>query len=423
MYIYSRESKERGITVAIMINHTWAKGWIAIVLNLLPLLFVHHTQCSGMNLRVRNALKDHLNDIPFHQIIRRQADSEMPTAQDRAYCASIENDATCSSGLRQGQLDISLSCGESIEDIRFQYAHCARSENGAYCGSLSYGVSEQYLEGNCSGAVTSNICPSQCRTQLEDFKSKLGCCINEYLNMSGYDLYMYTRLSVNYRLWNLCGVPLPAKDCQNHGLIFNVPANAQNCTGEEFGHLHLAIQCEPTVVQPYTNDLLKDNRCSQIYLNSTKHLINLCSMNSRGDFCNLQIGEFTRNYSNGTLYHDYYVSALNSNCDFNTTDEQDFECSSTCRNELVEVKNALGCCINYYNTSINYPDIYVPPPSLTYRVWEACRVETPGFCESKLSLNSSINSSPNDATLTIRRVQWASTLAAFAMLSIFNLGV
>lgn len=235
-------------------------------------------------------LKHHLNDVPFHQITWRQADSEMqPTSQDRAYCSSVETDAYCSSGLGQGELDISLHCGESIEDARSRYAHCTKSENGAFCGSLFHlnRHRQQYIEGNCSGALTSNTCPSQCRTHLEDFKSKFGCCINVYLNSSSS-----TRLSVNYRLWNLCGVPLPAMDCQNHGLTFDVPPNEQNCTRDELSQLYSALLCEPNIVQPYINDLLKDNRCSQIYLNCTKNLINSCSINPEGEFCALQIGEF-----------------------------------------------------------------------------------------------------------------------------------
>ena len=222
-----------------------------------------------------------------------------------------------------------------------------------------------------------------------------------------------TYSSVDYRLWNLCGVPLPAADCENHGITFNVPASAHNCTIEEFANLQFAILCAPNVAQPYINSLLKDNRCFQIQLNSAKDLINSCSMNPRGEFCLQQIQVYEGGSTSG--YSDY-VSTLNSYCDSeigSATDEEDFECRSTCRNKLVEVNNALGCCVNYYNIST---DSYIPPPSLTYRVWEACGVESPGFCESKLSLNG--------AASTAYTMQWAfmCSWAVFAMFSIFNLG-
>ena len=169
------------VKATIMSNCTWIARFSTAVLILLSHSFVHHAQCSGMNLLDRHTLKYHRNSIPLHQITRRQANGEMPTAQDYAYCNSIEIDAYCSSGFGQRDADNYLSCGGDIETAHSIYARCARSENGDYCGSLFHSneVSTQYLEGNCSGVVNStNICPSQCRTHLEDFKRKFGCCIN-----------------------------------------------------------------------------------------------------------------------------------------------------------------------------------------------------------------------------------------------------
>ena len=54
-------------------------------------------------------------------------------------------------------------------------------------------------------------------------------------------------------------------------------------------------------------------------------------------------------------------------------------CAPICRNTLMEVKDALRCCLNslYYNLSENA----VPKP-LAYRLWNSCGVETPGICEN-----------------------------------------
>ena len=159
--------------------------------------------------------------------------------------------------------------------------------------------------------------------------------------------------------------------------------------------------------------LLKDTRCSQINLNFTKDLINICSMNSRGEFCFLQIHVYQ-----GSSISDY-VSILNSSCDYeigNATNKEDLDCRRTCRNKLVEVKNALDCCVNYYNRSyLDYPhDI----SSLAYGLWASCGVETPGFCESKLSLNGSGSAS------TAHAMQWVFAWMVFAIvLSIFNLSL
>ena len=50
-------------------------------------------------------------------------------------------------------------------------------------------------------------------------------------------------------------------------------------------------------------------------------------------------------------------ASLRTNCDYeigNVTDNQDLDCRPTCRNELVKIKNALGCCVNYFNRSTSY---------------------------------------------------------------------
>jgi hypothetical protein len=60
-----------------------------------------------------------------------------------------------------------------------------------------------------------------------------------------------------------------------------------------------------------------------------------------------------------------------------------------CRDTLEEVKSAEGCCINVFNQS-DSTEIETSP-ALDYRLWESCGVETPGFCESKLTLNVTIS--------------------------------
>ena len=390
-----------------------------IVLILLSCLFVAHVQCLGVTLHSSDTLKHHLNNIHRHQIARRQANSETPTSQDNAYCDSIEIDDYCSSGLGQSFVDVQLSCGESIESVRSSFNQCARSENGAFCGSLFHlnSPSQRYLEANCSGVITSNVCPPQCRAHLKDFKNKLGCCIITYISGSNY---YFNRSSTTYRLWNSCGVPLPAVECQNHGLMFHVPANTKNCTSQE---VYLIAFCEPNVGQSYINRLLKDTRCSQINLNDLKPLINTCSINPRGEFCILQILTYENNVSHSIC--DYEIR--------NITVNQDLHCRPTCRNKLVEMKNALGCCVNYGNWSTS--DQNNSLPLLSYRLWASCGVEAPGFCESTLTLNgyasitnaettgfTKSTSSLNGSVSTAYAMQWAFAWAmvAFAiLLSIF----
>jgi hypothetical protein len=108
-------------------------------------------------------------------------------------------------------------------------------------------------------------------------------------------------------------------------------------------------------------------------------------MNPRGEFCFLQIIIYETNRT--SIYSDY-VSALNSKCDSEISNGPHSSCRPTCRNELVEIKDALGCCVNYHNRSTSDPsDI----SSLAYGLWASCGVETPGFCESTLSLNGAVS--------------------------------
>ena len=77
----------------------------------------------------------------------------------------------------------------------------------------------------------------------------------------------------------------------------------------------------------------------------------------------------------------------------------------------------------------------VPPTSLAlaYRVWESCGVETPGFCDSLLSLSGATMTTSaligccktlNGAIPTVYLMQWYSILMAIVvMISVFDLGI
>ena len=113
-----------------------------------------------------------------------------PLFQRDAYCISIDNDLLCSSGIYQGLVEADLSCSTNTFH-ESAYKNCARSENGRFCGSLVNlyqfnfgGTGWQILERNCLRRdVLNGFCSRTCCLFLEDFKSKLGCCINEMRNI------------------------------------------------------------------------------------------------------------------------------------------------------------------------------------------------------------------------------------------------
>ncbi len=94
--------------------------------------------------------------------------------------------------------------------------------------------------------------------------------------------------SVDYRVWNLCGVPLPAVDCENNPVTVNPPDNIQQCTNEQsFNMRYTENLCLPERGQPYIDAIVLDSRCNQTLFISAEYVRNLCSMNENGTVCGL----------------------------------------------------------------------------------------------------------------------------------------
>ena len=186
------------------------------------------------------------------------------TLQDISDCTSIIGDHQCgSSGIAQRIADIALSCGNDSV-ARMTSNLCARSEGGDFCGTafiqFAFDGSPATDESSCSGAVASSACPSSCRTYLQTWRSRLGCCINTYINNTDFPAFALFSDFVDYRLWDLCGVSLPAVDCGN-GLPLNTSANAQSCTSQELTSRLAQYQCTADVGQPLVDAIMQNSRC------------------------------------------------------------------------------------------------------------------------------------------------------------------
>ena len=271
-------------------------------------------------------------DVAWHQVTKRETNGAL-SDQDAADCNSIFIDYICSSGIAKRFIDIELSCEVTIEEVRSIADDCARSESGDFCGTayqqfyVQFQNQRRSLLMTCSGAVASNICPSTCYNFLNDFRSKLGCCINTYNNTYLWQVF------VDYRLWNLCGVPLPATHCRNR-LPLITPANTRNCTLDELFDLEYnQYICLPSVGQPYINALLKNSKC----YHTAEFIVTVCLVNADGVPCSSLLAD--NRYVN--------IESLNSMCV-----SSNISCSSTCRSGINEAKEAVGCCVNRYNTSL-----------------------------------------------------------------------
>ena len=331
-----------------------------------PSHFMHYVQCLQMNM---DATGMETTALKLQRQERANETPELPTAADEdvAYCESIEREAYCTSGITQSLIDAVLYCGDTTNlELTLESATgCFRSESGAFCESFSTRsfITEQKFEENCLEVVFTKKCVPKCRTRLEDVREKLGCCINAHFNRS-FSLFYF-----NYNLWNLCGVPLPPPACEDR-LRLNPPATERNCDSE---HIAQNLICSNNTGQAYINGLLEDSRCSQINLNVAKEVVLLCSVKADGTLCS----------EDG-----FDISLLNSNCNVEINNASAV-CTPMCRDTLEMMRSTAGCCINTFNQSDGAET--ETQSALDYRLWKSCGVETPGFCESKLTLDVTIS--------------------------------
>ena len=198
-------------------------------------------------------------------------------------------------------------------------------------------------------------------------RSKLGCCISTIINTTDNRPFLTLNSDqFDYRLWNLCDVPLPAAACGNT-LRLDPPQISHECTTQEFKSLISDYQCMPSVGQPLVNVLLQ-NRCS-IYAISG---IDACATNANGQHC-VEVLGFDL-IAGGSA--DPTVESLSDNC-AGLVDT----CNPSCHSAITNIADTYGCCVNTYNST----ETGVQLSSLSYSLWNACRVDSPGVCNSSLT--------------------------------------
>ena len=329
-------------------------------------------------------------DLIVHHIAKRQT----ADPQDLIGCVATIIDYQCgTSGYIQQTVSIALGCrNESY--ARNSANTCARSENGESCGvaTVRYLLSDTDHTNarSCSDNVIlgSQACPVACRTFLESVKSKLGCCINTYLNTTDsplYEFYSHDRY-FDYRLWSACGVPLPAMRCENNSISLNPPPNMQDCTEQELINHLVDYQCNPSIGQPLVNTVLQNERCNIF----ATRLVDACATNANGQACAAISFDIIASISTSSQLFDALTGPVAMNCaeDINT-------CSAFCQSTFTNISNSYGCCINIFNNS-EVGQLSM----LSYSLWNACGVDSPGFCSSSLTTSPSSASPPTSNPLT-----------------------
>ena len=399
----------------------WIVEPIIITVLIVTAIF-HFTQVDqqdSSNLNISITKHPLTIDLIPDEILRHQATiNEMSGAS----CLSAHNDALCESGFMQHEVDFELRfrclSGQDMKNVRSHYSQCAKSENGAFCGSLSTSdVEESLLKSRCSGVLSSNSCNPACTSLLKYMKSKLGCCINEHsrqFNDTKHEIY-------NHHLWSLCGVQLPPTTCKHHGLTFNKRETCRKNPYELMSQYYSSLCANNGPGQALISSLRENRRCSTINLNShfVKSITRKCLVNSKGEDCLPQLNKYAiALYERNNLsYTNFGILALpielisSHFCHIETNKDTDV-CTLGCKNKLEEARNTLGCCLNYYNDSTS--DRFDRRP-LANGLWKSCGLETPGFCDSTLTLSG--------ATSTIYAVmrQWISICTAITLLLIASL--
>ena len=301
-----------------------------------------------------------------HHLAKRQIPSSQDI-QDLIDCSATAIDYICgSSGYAQQTVNIALGCGND-SDARNIANTCARSESGAFCGTATIRLTadETLAEGAsaCGTAVASGSCSATCRSFLQSVSSRLGCCINTYINNTDSTLLSVYSAFVDYRLWSLCDVPLPSADCGN-GLPLNPPQNVQSCTVQEYLTRLANYECMASVGQPLVDTLLQDSKCYRI----ARALVDVCGVNDNNERCGAVLGSDVLGTTGASS--DPLFTSLLSNCGSSSSTF----CSSSCRSAVNNIANGYGCCVSVLN------DTDSQLTALSYGVWSECGVDPPGIC-------------------------------------------
>jgi len=116
--------------------------------------------------------------------------------------------ASCDPNRGQRYVDIRKDCdlnGNNAFDARRFIGSCSRNENGRFCFELQRTLSKytDHLQSNCPylDSYSDYECTDMCHAALQSLKSNVGCCLNSFFNISGYDRnYQFN----NAGLWSAC---------------------------------------------------------------------------------------------------------------------------------------------------------------------------------------------------------------------------
>lgn len=296
-------------------------------------------------------------------------------------CSDITNRFYCeSTTYAQDGANIALRCGLTFLPEAENYAAaCSRGHNGDFCFSLwaDSNVTFTQAQTRCSSVSNStSSCPTGCRNFLQSSVDDLGCCFETIFNerlsqlLLGLDVYV---------VLNTCNIDTQPPCHTTVSLA--APNDVDSCTYDEFWARIIESFCRIPVGQPLINALLENPACTR----HARHIVNSCSRGTNNTYC-LELFGTSFNLDNNPTRTAFRHTQLNNALSLcaNYSSFQTMGCPSSCRDALIEAIDKVGCCINLFNDTIN--DIILP--HFSGAVMTACGLESPGRCESDLSLSA-----------------------------------
>ena len=286
-------------------------------------------------------------------------------------CSIIGEEARCSLGIRQAQLDHAVDCGNFPYATYFSRI-CSVNSNGHTCG-LAGAYHPEFLQllSTCVGVTD---CSTECRNLMMMLREELGCCINAVYNYTGSFFEPMLAPAFNYSLWSACGVE-PVSDTCTGNIPFTLPADSvSTCNLNTIQTRILSEWCEPTPFNRLRAVLNESVGC-EVFIDFQT---DVCSLNANGEYCS------------STTDHFNYLQAIQNHCNFSSD-----SCSPECRNYFEGIATDHGCCVN-----ANFNSTFATVHGQNFEIireeakWIQCGIRTPPTdCElpgKSLNLQGSI---------------------------------
>lgn len=270
------------------------------------------------------------------------------------------------------EANIALECGSNYLPYAENFvSQCVVGDDGDLCLHSYTDTNVNYADAAvCRAAVNSSTCSEECRNILQAAADGFGCCFFIVFNERLSPLILGHDVRVSLVACNITVKPA----CRN---LYNLtePSDAKSCTFDQYWSRTVNYACRVDVAQPYINAVLKNSTCTPL----ARHQINVCSRGVNNTYClELYGGSFNPVVPLRIVYRNPILNNAAIQClNYSTFDTRG--CPVHCREALETAIDEFGCCINYFNDTING----VTLPQFGSSVMTVCGIESPGICENR----------------------------------------